>query len=458
MSKIGFLVCVGFLSCGCVLAPNRAQEESRRLEQAGEPFKQPLAKRSLPPLSAQPTWQEVLRRALLANGELEAAYQEWAMAVARVRQAGAWPNTPVSLGFEYMFSGERLKAWDRTTWTVGFDPMLTLSFPTKSYQSAKIAWRGAQAAGERFIAAKFTLQQKVLNAWYAYALTAENIRIQQEIVTLLELKQHSVEASLRSGGSQQDLLKAQVERSLADNQLKTLESELHRQRASLNAVLARPSDAVLEPPAVFPSPRPVPVDNATLLAIGVENNPELAALAREVTGREDTLERARMEYIPDFAPGLGWTGSIAQFVGLGITLPTVLPRIEGMILEARADIRRVEALARQTRSDRSGQFVATLYTLRNSERQAAFFRQDLLPLLERVVEQARQAYASGLGGYSDIIESQRMLLDSRLLVVEAAAVREKSLVDLEALSGRDIETLTSGGFDNPKPSEAGDQP
>ena len=126
-----------------------------------------------------------------------------------------------------------------------------------------------------------------------------------------------------------------------------------------------------------------------------------------------------------------------------VTLPTVIPRIQGMVKEARADLRRVQAMARQTRIDRAAEYVATLYTLRNAERQATLFEQQILPAARRVLDNARQSYAAGTGMYLDLIEAQRPLLDVQLTIVEAKAAREKSLADLEALAGVDVETLAA---------------
>src|SRR5687768_3363479 len=67
---------------GCVLAPKKeATEEKRRVEAAGEPYRSAPGRRALPDLPDEPSWQEVLHRAFLASGELEAAYFEWAAAV-----------------------------------------------------------------------------------------------------------------------------------------------------------------------------------------------------------------------------------------------------------------------------------------------------------------------------------------------------------------------------------------
>ena len=437
------------LLSGCVLAPGEAKEEQARLEQAGQPYASTFERRALPEIPAQPTWRDVLRRAFIANGELEGAYFEWAMAVHRIQQAGAYPNSPLSVGFEYMFSDERMKSWDRTTISVGPDAMENLSFPTKVIQSARVATKDAQAAGERFAAAKFAVQRRVLNAWIDYALEAHRVRIGRENVALLKLLNETAAGRVQAGASQQDLLRTEIELRRAENELLTMESQLPQMRAMLNAMIGRAPNGALPPPTDLPQPRAIPSDDSALLALGVAANPGLRALAFETAGRQDALERARMEYIPDINPFAAITGDVEQVVGAMITLPTVIPRIQGMVKEARADLRRVQAMARQTRFDRAAEYVAAIYRLRNAERQAALFEQRILPAARRVLDNARQSYAAGTGMYLDLIEAQRTLLDVQLTVVEAKAAREKALADMEALAGVDVETLAAAPATSP---------
>lgn len=427
---------------GCVLAPREAKEEQARLNDAGQIYRQTFEQRDLPELPAQPSWRDVLHRAFLANGELEAAYWEWAMAVSRIQQAGAYPNSPVTLGFEYMFSDESMKSWDRTTLMAGFDAGQSLVLPNKAYQSGKIATRDAQAAAERFAAAKFALQRRVLNAWSDYALLAEQVRIQRENASLLKLLNDTAAGRVQAGGPQQDLLRAEIEYRMSDDALRTMESRLPQMKSMLNAMLGRPADAPLPPPKTLPEARPVPAEDAALLAAGVHASPELKALSFESVGRADALERARMEYLPDVNPFAALTGDVTQVIGFEVMLPTVLPRIRGMVKEARADLRRVQAMSRQVGLDRAAEYVGAVYWMRNSERQAALFERQILPAAERVLENVRQSYTAGTGIYLDLIEAQRTLLDVRLTIAEAKAAREKSLADMEALAGIDVETLT----------------
>lgn len=406
------------------------------MERAGLRYEVPFEKRIVPELPEKPAWQDVLRRAYLANGELEASYFQWAAAVHRIQQAGGYPNTPLSLGFEQMFEGGT--SFDNTVVRIGPDAMENLAFPPKVYQAAKVALDDARAAGKRFTAAKLSLQRKVLTAWYAYALQAERRRVQEANLSLLKLITETAVARVGAGAPQQDLLRAEVEQRRAEDELRGLEAELPQTRAMLNALMARAPDAALTPPERIPAARPLSSDDAAILALAVKNNPELAALAHRVKGREDALELARLQYIPDFNPFLGLTGTVSQVVGIGVSIPTFLPEVRGMVKEAKADLREMQAMYRQTTFDRAAQVVAALYALRNSERQARLFEERIIPAAERVVDNVRAGYATGTSSFTDLIDARRVLLDVRLVAAEARAARETSFADLEALIGREL--------------------
>src|SRR5256885_15504897 len=139
---------------GCVLTPRGTRQEKQRLNAAGRVFERRFEQRELPALSSEPDWREVLRRAFLANGDLEAAYFDWKAALARIPQVANYPNTNLAPTFSYMFSADRMKAFDRTTVSIGFDPMQNLAFPTKVARAGKLALEQAPASGKRFGAAK----------------------------------------------------------------------------------------------------------------------------------------------------------------------------------------------------------------------------------------------------------------------------------------------------------------
>ena len=102
-----------------------------------------------------------------------------------------------------------------------------------------------------------------------------------------------------------------------------------------------------------------------------------------------------------------------------------------------------EAMLRQTQSDRAASFVATLYSMRNAERETELYQQYVIPAAEQLVVSSRSAYAAGTVSFADLIDSERMLLTVRRTVAETRIEREERLAELEALAGVDIETLAS---------------
>jgi outer membrane protein TolC len=124
-----------------------------------------------------------------------------------------------------------------------------------------------------------------------------------------------------------------------------------------------------------------------------------------------------------------------------LILPTTIPEIRGRIDESRAMLRSTQAMLRQAKSDRAASFVAALYAMRNAERQAAVFQDAILPRAQQTLASLRQSYAAGNTSFTDLIDTQRTLLDVRLMIAEARMEREKRLAELEALAGVDIETL-----------------
>jgi outer membrane protein TolC len=436
-------VLLGFSSLlsGCVLEPDGFEEEQARARDSGRAFEPAFEERELPELDQPVTWQSLLARALAANGDLEAAWFEWSAALERVRIAGGRPDTNLAPSFGYLVSEDRMKTWDRVTIDVAFDPMKNLSWPTKVTQAARVALDEAIAAGRRFEARKFEVQRGVLDAWLELSLHEEQIRLQREQVELDRAASESAARTVRTGGPQRELLRARVELELAQNQLATMDAEHHAMKAALNGLVARAPEAPLELAAELPPPRPIPVDDPALLAAGVARNPELAALAADVKGREDAVELARRQFIPDLNPFLSLTGGVTELIGVGVTLPTTIPQLKAAVAEARQRMREVGAMARQARFERASRFVAALALLRNAQRQTALLRDVVLPVAARTHSNVRETYAAGRATLLELLDAQRVLLEVRRAIAEAQIEREMRLAELEQLGGFDVEAL-----------------
>lgn len=426
---------------GCVLAPDGTKSERAALAESGKPYEPRFEDRALPDLPPSPDWQDVLHRAFLANGSLEAAYFEWKAAVERIDVAAAYPNSDISLGYEYMFSGDRMNAFDRSTFSAGFDSAVSLSLPIKVEQAGKVALDEARAAGEKFRVAKFDLQREVLRTWADYVLQGRTLALRNQDLSLRRAMIDSALAGAAAGMRLREARSADIELRTAESALLDLQSEHNATRAKLNALLAREPGAALAPAPDFGPMRPLPDDDAILLKAAADRFPEVAVIAREVEGRADALELARLRWIPDISPTLVINGSVSQAVGAMITLPTTISAIRGQIREAEANLRASQATLRQRSADRIGEYLALVIEYRNAERQARTFEQAILPAAQRLSDDQMRAYQSGAAGFSEVIEARRTLLGIHELIAMAHAQMEKTVVEIECCLGLDIETL-----------------
>jgi cobalt-zinc-cadmium efflux system outer membrane protein len=443
MRAAALVLAPALLLSGCALRPAGERAERKRIEDAGAGY---LGRVEPPPLPQKPGPEDYLRHAFLRNSELEARYWEWRQAIERVPQVSSPPNAAVP--FSYLFSAGQMKAWDRTTLGISNDPMTNIPFPSKLATAGRKALEEARAAGRRFEEAKFRLQGEVLSNYYELALHGELFRIQEENVALLRLVVGQAAARVQGGlATQADLLKAQTELDLAENDLVTLHAQLPSLEAKMDALLGRPLGAPVPIPESLPPPRPLEVADAQLIRVGSERSPELQALAHEVEGREEALSLARQAYIPDLNLSFSFTGSVSQTVGGMLVLPTRLEAIRAGVEEARAGLRAARATRAHYERNLAASFVLNLYLLRNSERQAALFEGTILPRARQTVEIAQSGYAAGRLGFADLLESQRTLLNVRVAVAELKMEREKTLAAIETWSAVDLEVLhavTSG--------------
>jgi cobalt-zinc-cadmium efflux system outer membrane protein len=431
------LAFVASLGCGLFL-PGGTREERARLERAGEPFAVPHEVRPLPPLSEAAALDDVLAHAFRSNAELEMAYFEWAAALARVPQAVSLPD-PV-LSYEYLFSAEKMRRWDRTT--LGVAQMIP--YPGKLTRAGEIALSESVAAGRRLEDRKFTLQAEVVAAWYELWVVDRGVEIDEANLELLR-QVVTVTRQLVAVGlaPQADASKLDLELSAAENQLLTRRAQRMPALAELNSMLSRPVDAPLRAAAPSPS-APLPPDDR-LLALVAERNPELTALAAEAQGRESAVELARLAYVPDLELSFEVEGSMERMLMGAITLPLQVPRIRAGIEESQAMLRAAQAALRSRRNELGARTALQLFLARDSERQLALFREVLLPRANDVLAATQTGYATGASSFLEFLDAQRSLLELERMQAELEAVHAAAVAELEALAALDFGTLAPAG-------------
>ncbi len=387
--------------------------------------------------------RELLEFARTNNPGLGAAFQNWRAALERVPQVMALPNPRLSFG-AYLSEVET---------RVG--PMqgrigVSQPFPWfgKLELAGDVAFEASEAARQALEAARLALDEKVRNTWYEYAWVERAIQITEGNRELLTHWEGVARSRMQTGlGRHADVIRAQVELGKLEDRVQTL-SDLRRPlAAALNAALNRPSTAPLPNPS-FPEQVPVPADQERLLASLQESSPVLKAQRHHQRSAEHAVLLADKAFYPDLSIGVDYTligdalnpnmagsGDDAVALSLGLDLPIWRDSY-------RAGSRRAEAQAKaaglnyeQQLNQLTAELEMALYKFRDADRRIELYSGSLVPKGEESIQALNTAYQTGEGGFLDLIDAERVLLEFQLQAVRAVADRAKALATTERITG-----------------------
>lgn len=379
------------------------------------------------------TLDDLLRYAAEHSPAMRTAFEEWRAAVEREPQARALPDPQLSYGYFV----ERME----TRQTVSLSQM----FPAFGRRGLRgeMAERAAEAAEQRFEAARLAVFSRVKTAYSEWAYIEEAIEVLREVRVLVKEFEEVALARFRSGevGSA-DALRVEMEGERIADDLRTMEEMLQPAKAALNASLGRPGGAPLPAPRLEEFPA---LDQAAEkdLEVWLAANPDLRAREREIARAEAGIELARRESWPDVMVGVEYMDNIGMapdetMVMVGINLPIWRENYAAARREARAErnasVARRENLERELEAD----LRMALFRVRDAERKIRLYHRSLQPLARQTYDSLIGAYRAGDTDFIDLIDAQRTVLDVELSGRRAVADHIQRVAELERLTGGGI--------------------
>jgi cobalt-zinc-cadmium efflux system outer membrane protein len=245
------------------------------------------------------------------------------------------------------------------------------------------------------------------------------------------------------------VVRAQVELARLTDGLQTLKERRRPVVARLNAALSRPVDGPLPWPAGVPEGGEVGA-RERLREMLVESNPDVRMLDFMAAKAQAAVALARKQRYPDITLGMTYisTGEAVMPVGdsgkdpviamVSVSVPIWGRKYGAAEREARS---RLEAALEQ-REDKVNMLVSRLemaaYGVEDAERKIALYRDTLIPQAEQAMVVTQQAFTAGNGGFLDVIDSQRTLLQVQLEYERALVERAERLAEVEMLVGRPL--------------------
>lgn len=308
----------------------------------------------------------------------------------------------------------------------------------------EVAELEAESARGRAYGAWSEVAAKIKTTYAQLYFLAENERIAKENLDLMSRLEKIAQVRYAGGlAAQQDVIRAQVERTGMGNELIAVETERHHMQARMNALLGRPAMAALATPErLRPLPAPARLDHAALEDRARARNPMLSAEGSRIKAAEKSRDLAYKNRYPDFTLGVSpiqYQNSVKEWelmVELNIPLQQASRRAqeresEAMLAAARA---RGEATANQVLAELA-ENVAGLEAARRTEQLAG---DSLLPQAELTFRSALAGYENGKVDFATLLDAQRQIRQARLNLIRARAEGQSRLAEIERILGEDL--------------------
>ncbi len=420
--KLGFLVVGGFLLFN--IGPLFSEED-------------PLNR---PSLSLEILIGEVLKR----NPNLEAAKE-------RIRAAAeVVPRVQVIDDPEFKF----LSDYNNFKPNSEFIPMLqyelsqTFPFPGKLRLKGKIATEILKQFQSQEVITKNDLILQTKKLYFQLFFNHASFQINQSNHDLVK---NLIDASLslyKSGiAGYEEVVKAQVELQILDEQLLSIQADRIFIISMLNAILDRPQNESLGQP--IENLRSVMnFSYEKLERLAIQKRPELKEIQAMVAEQQMMTRLAKREYFPDITISAGYEQIThnprdnAWEASIGFKIPLWAgQRQKRQVREAQAQVSANKNALKGMEAQVRGQIQETLGKLKANQERLLLYETGLLPKLQEALKASEASYRSGKGGFLLLLDTRRQYQDTSLEYERVRAERESLTAELERAVGVPLEEI-----------------
>ena len=385
--------------------------------------------------------ETLLHAARARNPELREAAARAQAGLEEVRRAGALDDPMLSFqteGVPFRNAASPGKAMENK---IGLSQ--PLPFPGNLSLRSEAALREAEGMREMVRERERDVVARVKRAYFEYASLSKELEIHREHVKILEGFEKVSDIKFRNGsGSQQDVLRPQVEQVMLHNDVFMIEQRIGSTQAAINQLLHRPAAAPLGPPREI-LPVEESFDLADLTARALAGRPEvLAAEFRVKASRAAHTLADREATWPDFSVGIEYMQVPDGLDGYGAMVSINLPWFTG---KKSAEVRRTDRLLRADEAAVETVRARVQFEVRDAwlraesaRKSLALYRGELLPKSAQGVEVSRTSYEKDKASFLDLLDSERSLRDVKLRYTQGLAQVESAVADLERATGSDL--------------------
>src|SRR5689334_10331706 len=400
-----------------------------------------LAAMALPAADLPTPLSALLDEAARSNPDIQATRLGWQAATQVPSQVSTLPDPQLTLQHFSVGSPRPFAGYSNSDFAyIGFGISQDLPYPGKLKLKGEAAQQDAAISRNKVEAVRRSVLQQVKEAYYQIAYVQQTLEVLDRNGKLLEQLEKIADARYRVGeGSQQDILKSQLERTKLLREVAHHHELMDTQQALLRKLLNRPPDSadisaepLVETPLVYTSDE--------LLAKVRTENPEIAGQQETVKKQGLQVEIARKDRYPDFSVQYMWQHTAEPFrdyymLSVSARIPIyrrrkLNPQMTQAVEELNRSRREYESQVQTAYFDVRNQYIAA----ETASKMLTIYREGLIP-------QALAAYQSGLTSYQSGGVDFETLFSSFLDVLNFDGDYWKTLMEHETALAR-IEQIT----------------
>ncbi|QDV83770.1 Outer membrane efflux protein [Stieleria magnilauensis] len=387
-----------------------------------------------------------VQQALAAHPSIRAARQRVAAELDRIPQVTALPDPQFNNTFWPLHDNALQTAGGRIANQMSLQQ--GVPFPDKLRTKGAIVSREAQMAQAEVERIERQITESVRLAYYEVWYATRAIQIIEETRDLVDDLTKVAEARYRSGGTQQDVLRAQLETDRLDDQLIQLQKQKEVSQADLAALLQQPTSLLAEATEEL-GVNDAPLQLDALIAQAEQCNPSLRGLAAEIQRDRQKQRLACLQQYPDFMVGLNWgivsdghdvispvaNGNDNLSITFGTTLPIWREKINAGVREAN---RRTSSTTQRLEAERDeiyGRLRRLLAQADSLVEQTDIYEDRIIPRAEDTLKLAIADYRGERTDFFTLIETYRELLMFEIQLARINATLAGTIAQIDRTVG-----------------------
>jgi cobalt-zinc-cadmium efflux system outer membrane protein len=388
---------------------------------------------------------ELIRQAMEKNPAIIAAKNKWQSGHEIIEARRALPDPQVS--YTYFVESVETRVGPQENI---FGAKQKFPFLGKRDLKAEVAAKEAEALKASHEVVKQEVVRQVKLAFYDLFYVSTIIDITNDEKEILRRFEQIAAVKYETGkGSQQNILKVQVEISRLQEKLLALAGAKQTAGARLNTLLDRPPDTTLGKP-MQPEFRNFFFVKQQLFRIARENRPELKRGDAWIEKSNRTLSLAKKDYYPDLTVGANYidvdegplnfsdNGKDAFNVMVSVNVPIWRKKLSAQVSSASKMIKAQKNAYQNILNQTLFEVEDNLFKIQTARETFNLYRNVLIPQAEQSLRSAEAGYVTGIVNFLDLLDAERILLRIHFGHWKAYTDYLKRIADMERSVGMEL--------------------